>query len=161
MSSSNPADAQAGRALAAAIRYANRSVRSRRELVAYVSRLDCSAHAAARAVSRCAALGLVDDPLGARLWAEQWARRGYAASVIRSKLLAKGFVSGAVDEAAQTLATPHDEVARARRLIRGRMPASTDSRQRFRLARLLASHGFDPDVIEQALGHESTEPVAS
>ena len=107
-----------------------------------------SAAAAARAVAECRRRGLVDDLAAARLWAGHWMRRGYAWSAIRQKLSAKGIDEPAIREAAQGLDVSADEVARARQLVRQRTRSSAGQA---RLARMLASRGFDEDVIGQVL----------
>ena len=159
MSSSKPQD-DASRALAAAVRYANRGVRSRREVAAHLRRRGWSSRAVAQAAARCAGGGFVDDRVGARLWAEQWARQGYAWAAIRVKLAAKGFSARAIEEAARGIAHPVDEAARARQLIATRRRSARDPRQRFRLARLLLSRGFYPELIEQVLGASIEEDGA-
>jgi SOS response regulatory protein OraA/RecX len=115
----------------------------------YLARLGVSSARAAQLVRACRARGLLDDRLGATLWAEQWARRGYAQAAIRAKLAAKGFGDASIHEALASRGLT-DEAARVRALIErrgGRGPRGKPAR----LARLLRSRGFEPELIERVL----------
>lgn len=95
---------------------------------------------------------MLDDEAGARLWADQWARRGYAWDAIRAKLSLKGFSDQAIERAATRLGLAGDDEARARLVAathRRRQHARPQSR--WALARTLTSRGFDTDVIERVL----------
>ncbi|MBI3319541.1 MAG: regulatory protein RecX [Candidatus Omnitrophica bacterium] len=109
-----------------------------------------SATRAARVVNDYRAHGVLDDRASARLWAGQWARRGYAASAIRVKLSAKGFDEDLIQDILQRYPASEDE-ERARLVMarRARHPATRLARAR--LARTLASRGFDSDLIERIL----------
>jgi SOS response regulatory protein OraA/RecX len=100
---------------------------------------------------------MVDDRLCARLWADHWARRGYAWSAIRVKLSEKGLDEQAIEHAASWLGTASDDDARARLVIAQRLRRRAGARQRSRLGRALASRGFDSDLIERIL-NESFGP---
>ena len=168
MSSSKPAGERAAasrttRVLAALPRYLRTGVRSTRDVRSYLGRRGVSAGRAARLVAGYRARGWLDDRAAARLWADHWAREGYAASLIRAKLSAKGFSEDVIDETATRCCPPTDDQARARLLVatylqrhapprRVRsLPAPAEGRQAGRLARTLASRGFDSDLIEQVL----------
>ena len=116
------------------------------------------ARAAARAVHTFKAQGLLDDRAAARLWAEQWARQGYAASAIRLKLSEKGFSDGLVAEIITRYHPPADDEARARHLMARRAHPRTSRAPRVRLARALASRGFDAELIERLLGGSFDDP---
>ena len=150
MSSSKPAaDALA----AGALRYARSGVRSARDLLTYLQRRHASPAAASRILARCRTLGLIDDQAAARLWAGQWARRGYAAAAIRLKLQAKGFEARISDQAvAHAGLASDDDETRARLLVTSSLRRHTMGVGRSqRLARVLASRGFEPELIDRVL----------
>ena len=159
MSSSKPRNDAEQRLLASAIRYAGTGVRSSRQVLALLRRAGASSREAQRLVAACRARGLVDDRASTRLWAEQWARRGYAWSAIRVKLSGKGFADGDIVAAARHLGTTADDAARAREVAassRRRVPRATAQR----LARLLASRGFDADLIEHVVAESCGSPAS-
>lgn len=137
------------RARALATRYARARVRSAHEILAYLKRHRVSPHLCARILASCHAQGLVNDRACARLWAEEWARRGWSWNAIRGKLRAKGLAEEALEAAEEQLAGEAAETARAQQLIE--KCAGTHPDQRTRIARRLASRGFDPDLIERLL----------
>jgi len=148
MSSSKPSREFAS-ALAAAIRYTRAHVHSRQEVLQYLKRLGVSDGVGREVVAECADRGLVDDRACARLWAEHWAKLGYAQAAIHQRLTEKALHATAIEHAINLVTRDSDDEARARvvvarHLSRGRPPRS-------RLARALASRGFDPDVIERVL----------
>ena len=157
MSSSKPAGERAAasrttRVLAALPRYLRTGVRSTHDVLSYLRRRGVSAGRAAGLIAEYRARGWLDDRAAARLWAEHWVRQGYAASAIRARLSAKGCSEDVIDEAATRCCPPTDDQARARLVAaRHARRASTGQRARFRLARALASRGFEPDLIEQVL----------
>ena len=135
-----------------ALRYARVGVRSTRDVLTYLERRGASPQTAARILADCRARGFLDDGTAARLWAEQWARRGYASSAIRVKLQAKGFEARISDEAADRVGTPQADEARARLLVASSLRRQAARQGRLaRLARMLASRGFDSDLIERVL----------
>ena len=154
MSSSKSAASPARALTTAALRYARVGVRSTRDVLTYLERRGASPNTVARILADCRALGLLDDQAAARLWAEQWARRGYASAAIRMKLQAKGFDARVSDEAAARVGPASDDEPRARLIAAAalRRPRSRPGRSQ-RLARLLASRGFDSDLIERVLAH--------
>ena len=123
--------------------------------MALLRRHGVSARGAVRAVKTYQAQGLLDDHTAARLWADHWARQGYAWVAIRAKLAAKGFPVRAVEAVAQRLAHPAEETTRARQLVAQQLRAGATSQQRSRLARRLSSRGFDSELIETLLGEWS------
>ena len=136
--------------LALVIRYARARVRSTREAAAYLASHGIAPRTASHALARARLMGLLDDRVCARLWAETWARQNYAAAAIRQKLEAKGLEAGVVAAALRALEAEQDDRARARDVIARRLRRR--SAHRAQLARALASRGFDADVIEQVLG---------
>jgi SOS response regulatory protein OraA/RecX len=97
------------------------------------------------------AQGLLDDRAAARLWAEHWARQHYADSAIRLKLLAKGFDEPLARNTIARLTCDADDEERARRLLAQHLRRSSSRSVPSRLARLLASRGFDSELIERVL----------
>ena len=137
-------------ARAGADRYVRSGVRSTRELRAYLAARRVGSEAAERLIREYERSGALDDRACARLWAEQWARRQYAWNTIRERLITKGLPTDAIESAAQSVGHPAAERSRARALVAraarggGRLAWS-------RLARTLASRGFDPELIDEVL----------
>lgn len=154
--------ADAGRwwdVLALARRYAGRGVRSTQEVRTYLRRHGVPPAAIRDAIAACRAQGLLDDRACARLWTEHWARRGYAWAAIRLRLTAKGLTDDAIRMAERTMGRAPDDLARAREVVTQRARRA-GPRERSRLARVLASRGFDADVISRVLT-ESFGPIPS
>lgn len=150
MSSSKP-ESDAARALARATRYVRTGVRSTEDVRLHLRRQGLSPAIIEPIVARLCAQGLLDDRICARLWAEQWARRGYGWAAIRTKLVAKGLDEDALAEAQRRVEVPGADAARARVVTaRWRRPGG-GRRERARLARTLASRGFDAELIDQVL----------
>lgn len=150
MSSSNPGDEP--RAPAGLLRYLRSGVRSTHEVVSRLRQHGVSSRDAARLVRAYRARGVLDDRAGVRLWADHWARQGYASAAIRLKLAAKGFDAQAIEDTVSRFVPPSDDEARARVLLAQRRDRVSGRPGRARLARALAAHGFEPDVIERLLG---------
>ena len=169
MSSSKPGT-ERHRTLAAALRYAQSGVHSAEEVRAYLRRRGVASTAIARIVAACREQGSVDDRACARLWAEHWARRGYAGAAIARRLSAKGLDAHTIDVELNYLARGSPDDARARLLADSYLRRHSGSPQRERslpaprragrLARTLASRGFDSDVIERVLGESFDSPRA-
>ena len=157
MSSSKLTLNNAASAVAAVARFARRRVRSTAEVRAYLRRRGVSDVTAEHVLAACRARSLLDDPAAARLWAEQWARAGYAWSVIREKLTAKGFDEAVLERLERTVGTVAEDAARARGLITRDVqqpPHRNTAQERARLARRLTARGFDPELIESLLTDE-------
>ena len=135
-------------------RYLKSGVRSTHEVLTYLRRRGISAGRAASLVAAYRAQGLLDDRAAARLWADHWARQGYASAVVRLKLEAKGFSSDVSDATITQFVPSTDDEARARLVAAQRAHRATGRLARTHLARGLASRGFDSDLIERIL-HES------
>lgn len=154
---SSKREAEPARVLGQALRYVRTGVRSTRELRAFLTHRGLTRRAVDEIVGACRGRGLLDDRAGARLWVEHWARQGYGWSALQAKLSAKGFDEPAIRSVAASYGTTAEDVARARRLVASRIqrPAahsqSAVSPRQVRLARTLASRGFDADVIERVL----------
>ena len=159
MSSSKSED-DVTRALATARRYVRASVRSRHEVTIYLHRRGVSPEIASRAVAMLGTQDVLNDGVCARLWAEQWARRGYASAAIRLKLAAKGLDEETITQTLTQRRISVDDAARARALAARATRAGAHHLERTRVARRLASRGFDPDLIEQIL-NESFDPLVS
>ncbi len=153
ISSSRPGD-DPHRLLAVATRYTQRGVRSTQDVLAHLRRAGASAGTAARVVVECRSRGIVDDRACAQLWADHWARRDYAWSAIRLKLSEKGLDAQTIDTAAHKLGNASQDEARARHAVtdaQRRSSSRSTPHQADRLARTLASRGFDSDLIERIL----------
>ena len=141
------ASTEAARAWALATRYTQARVRSSHDVLTYLQRHDVPRSLGARTVAACQAQGLIDDHACAQLWAEHWARQGWAWVAIREKLLAKGLPAQAIEAASERLGGEAAERLRAQQFVEQR--GSISSHQRRRTARALAARGFDAELIEQ------------
>ena len=152
MSSSKPGNDPTCRAHTLADRYTRGRVRSTGEVLTYLRRQVVSSSTAARVIAASRARGLLDDHACARLWADHWARRGYAWSAIRAKLAAKGLAEDVIEAMLRRLAADVTDEDRARALVasslRRRGPRPVDVRS---AARTLQARGFDEEVIARAL----------
>jgi SOS response regulatory protein OraA/RecX len=137
--------------VAVALRSCRRRVRSTRDVLTLLHQQGFPRATAEQAVAICQARGLLDDAACARLWAETWARRGYAWSAIRAKLSEKGLGAAAIARAAGWVQASAGDAARAREVAERLWRRQTGSRRRPAVARALAGRGFDPDLIEQIL----------
>lgn len=145
MSSSKPSR-RIPSVLTALVRYTRTGVRSERDVRAYLRRRGLSADETARLVTLCRARSVIDDRAGACLWADHWARQGYAWRAIRAKLAAKGFADAAIAPLTQRVGSAEAELARAR------VVASTArGRSRPHLVRKLSARGFEDAVIEEVV----------
>jgi SOS response regulatory protein OraA/RecX len=131
-------------ALAVATRALARREHSRRSLRERLLRARVGAGEADEVVEELLRLGLLDDGRFARERARVLAERGKGDQAIRFDLRREG-VQGAEIEAALAVLDPERE--RAARLVvrRGATPAT---------ARLLASRGFDEDVVAAVVAPE-------
>lgn len=150
MSSSNRVSSRARRVLAALARYTRTGIRSERDVRAWLRRRGFSEPEAARLIAQCRARSVIDDRAGACLWAEQWARRGYAWAAIRERLAARGFEDAAIAPLARRFGNAEAETARAEAVVAGGRGES-----RARLARRLAARGFDDDLITRVMGDDA------
>ena len=141
-------------------RYVRSGVRSTREVLRYLHRRGVPSNDATRLVRSYHRQGWLDDQIGVRLWAEQWARRGYAAAAIRVKLIDKGFDAHCIKETLNQFFPPTEDALRARAFLAHRARHAPGSASRTRLARLLAARGFEPDLIEQLLGESPSSDDA-
>lgn len=158
MSSLKPPPDELSRARILVGRYARGRVRSIREVLAYLRRRGVPSATAARVIVECRARGMLDDETCARLWADHWARRGYAWQAIHAKLTAKGLDEQAIGRVARRFGTAvDDEAARARRVATAYLRRHHATGTTQRLARTLSSRGFDSEVIERVL----TESIGS
>ena len=138
------------RVLSTLPRYLRARVRSTSEVTDYLRRRGVPPQQASRAVAECRTRGFLDDRACARLWADHWARGGYAASAIRLKLAAKGLPGEVIGEVTRAYGAPADEEARARLVAAA--ARRRGSREAGRLARALVARGFEADLIERIVG---------
>ena len=137
--------------MTAVTRYLRAGVHSKQEISAYLQRRGIQTTVAQRVMAEARANGLINDDACAKLWAEHWARRGYAWSAIRLKLTAKGLSDEVIARAAKTLHMASADLLRARELVNHHLQRTTTRNASPRVWRLLTSRGFDQDVIEQVL----------
>lgn len=149
MSSSSPGD-DVARALAVATRWLRTGVRSTHEVRSYLTGRRVRPGAITRVVSECRRRGLLDDRACARLWADHWARRGYAWAAIRQRLAMKGLPEAAIDAAAARTGAMAD-AERARHAAEHWCRRPSARRSPVRLGRFLAARGFDESVIEHVV----------
>ncbi len=135
---------------ARADRYVRGRVRSTAELHAYLARREWPAADIASAIRAYQRRGWLNDGACARLWAEQWARQGYAWAAIRLRLLAKGLPPAVVDRAGHQQALVRTDLLRARALVTHALRGGRAAVAR-RLSRRLAARGFDEETIRQVL----------
>jgi len=145
-------DARAlARLLSLAHRYVRSGVRSTRDVTDYLNRRGVSPETAAHVVADYQARGELDDLACAKLWAEHWSRSGYAWAAIQMRLEAKGLHEHTIQHVRGPLGTPSADEARARTLATRLLSRRLARQPRARLARLLAAHGFDAELIERLL----------
>ena len=146
--------------LVAAQRYIQKSVRSVQEVREHLKRNGVSEEAAEAFIAGAHSRNWLDDRSAAVLWAEHYARKGYAWVYIQERLLQKGFAVRLIERVAKESQLPATDEARARALVANSKDACADIRQKSRLARRLALHGFDSEMIEQLLG-DSTNCISA
>ena len=151
MSSLKPDDQERCRAVALVKRYMRGGPRSSWEVGAYLARHKVSPRVAHRVIQDCVTRGVLDDEACACLWAEHWSRAGYASPSIRARLAAKGFDDETLDHAIAQLQSSFDDEARAKAVAARSDRPGAGRRERARVARRLASRGFDADLIERVL----------
>ncbi len=153
MSGLDTRDAMARLALTLARRHLRSGTRSTAQLRAFLAARHLPASLTETLIARCTQEGLLDDAACAMLWARTLRERGYALTAIREQLMEKRLPAGAIERALASLrAEASDalwavELVRQQRQRRGASAAATPQR----LARWLAAHGFDEDVIADAL----------
>ena len=108
----------------------------------------------------CQQGGWLDDAAATKLWAEHWARQGYAWRAIREKLRARGLGEDTIAVVAKTVGAQVQDEARARQLIAASRIKAADATLRSQLARRLASRGFEAELIERIL-NETTQTRSS
>ena len=153
MSSSRPAADNPVTAVAWLTRYARTHVRSTFEARQYLRRRGVRPAAIERAMAACQGRGLLDDSACARLWASHWARQGYAWAAIRLKLLEKGLSEASIAAATEAVdATAAGDAERAHQVLAQHVSRRSGiAPPRPRLARILASRGFDSETIDHLL----------
>lgn len=143
-------------------RYLRSGTRSRAEVGAYLARRGVSSEESARLLSVLQRAGAVDDRACAKLWVQRLVDDGYTWSLIRERLREKQLSERLIDEQLTHARTQHADDGRVRALAKARLsrlPVS-DPRRRARLARWLASRGFDSDLIDQVLAELIPVPVS-
>lgn len=153
MSSSKPAAGNPATAVERLTRYVRTRVRSTSEARDYLRHLGMRPSAIQRAVAACQVCGWLDDSACARLWASHWARQGYAWAAIRLKLLEKGLSETSIASATEAMdVTAAGDAERARQVLARHLRRGAGSAPpRPRLARILASRGFDSETIDHLL----------
>lgn len=125
---------------------------SAREMTLRLRRAGMDPETASGVTAECIRLGLINDQMYARDYAEVLANRGLGSRRIRMELSRRGVAEFAA-EAAEELAA--DELERAvdagqvkMRLI---SPGDPPLKKRQKLYRFLSSRGFLPDVVREAV----------
>ena len=147
-------------ALARAARALRPRDRSRRALEDRLTRAGVPALARNEALETLERVGLVDDARVAATRAQALAERGFGDAAIRYDLEREGLAGDLVEQA---LAELEPERERARELVARRRPGAEQPVQPgaehsgqpgagARIARWLATKGFDPSSVEDALG---------
>jgi len=124
-------------------------VRSVSQARIFLQRHGASQEESLRLLAALQAQGGLDDRACARLWADHWARAGWASEAIHGKLLQKGLSVSTVVSAIAAMGLDVEDEARARQLIRQRGKRKSS---RLSLSRLLAARGFDAGLIARVLG---------
>ena len=143
-----------------ASRYLRFGTRSTAQVRAYLAARQVPERLIGRLVVECSRAGRLDDRACAKLWATTLAERGYAQAAIRSQLAVKGLDAALIEQVLSTPAARAPDDARARTmaeaLLRGRSPRGPQLRRR--LARRLASRGFDAELIDRVLADSLGPP---
>lgn len=134
---------------------------SAKEMTQRLRKAGMAPELAEEVTGECIRLGLINDEMYARDYAEVLANRGLGGRRIRQELSRRGvaeFAGDAVEELSES------ETDRALLAARGKMrlipPADPPLKKRQKLYRFLSSRGFSPDVIFQtvdAVLHEVDE----
>ena len=141
-------DHEAARVLASVTRYLRTAVRSTNDVRSYLTQRGIAPRVRDAVLLQATAQGLLDDRAAARLWADHWARRGYAWAAIHERLSQKGFDDPTIHAVALRYGSVSEDQTRARALVAGLLRQDLSPKI---LARKLASRGFDTDVIDRVL----------
>ena len=147
------------RVLALVRRYLRHRVRTVHDVQVYLQRHRVPEPLRTQVLDACVAQGLLDDVIAGRLWAEHWARRGYASHAIHAKLTAKGLNAQTIRQVIQAVGTTETDDMRARVVAARVVVSAPGPPVRLRVARRLASRGFDSDVIERILHELFHSPI--
>ncbi len=133
--------------------------RSTAQLRAYLDARHLPSSLTEPLITQCTREGLLDDAVCAILWAKTLRDRGYALAAIREQLLAKGLSAGVIAPALASLRAEADDAQVASEIVhrQRRVRAIAPPSQPQRLARWLAHHGFDEDVITDVLSGDTTD----
>jgi regulatory protein len=141
-------DAKGAKAYALALRYLGVRLRSRRELMDYLSRKGCEPVDAEGALARLEELGLVDDAKFARAWiADRMALRPRSRMQLAQELTAKGIARDAVDEALREI-EPEKETATLAVLIERKKRAGYSDEK---LVAYLQRKGYRWNLIKEVM----------
>lgn len=136
--------------------------RSRSEIARALQRRGYDETIVLQVLTRLGELGYLDDAELALARASAWMRARLGPESIRRRLEALGLDEAAVDRALSQAAEAqgfNPEAAAREVLVKRRLdPAALGPRDRARAARLLASRGFDEDVIGNVLGRADVDP---
>ena len=123
--------------------------RSRSELARKLRDAGYPAAVAAQVVERFVEIELLDDERFAAAWVRTRATAGYGARRIGQELARKGIAPEVAAAALESIAGSHEQLARARAALRGRVAA--DRKERDKLVRRLVGKGFSLQTAIQAL----------
>lgn len=108
--------------------------------------------AAARAVvAQGRRQGWLDDRACAKLWADHWARQGYAWTAVADRLRAKGLDEASIGLAGEELGLARADRTRAQELVSRWAAGAANARALERAARRLAARGYDAEFIDDVV----------
>ena len=141
--------------------YLRTGTRSRAEVRLYLQRRGLPSLEVVRVTRELERAGALDDRACAKLWMQRWMDEGYAWHLIRERLREKQLSERVIDELfSATRCEPDSRRLRAIATARWACLPASDPRRRQRLARWLASRGFDLDLIERVLAELIPIPVS-
>ena len=151
MSSSKPRASDTDPAIAQLLRYLSSGVKTVSDAAGFLARRGMSGPEIAEAIRVCQRRGLLNDAASAQLWADHWARQGYARAAIARKLHDKGLDDARRTEALDRLDREQTDRDRARQLAVTARGHAAHPQVRVRVARRLAARGFDAELITQVI----------
>jgi SOS response regulatory protein OraA/RecX len=134
--------------------FARRGVRTSVEARNFLDRAGVPLTQADQLITALKSEGLLDDAACAKLWADHWARAGWAAWAIREKIFQKGLGQPDIELALEALSLKEGDEARAREWVASRKHKTASRTAR---CRALAARGFEPELIRRVLGSRDEE----
>lgn len=148
-------------ALSVVRRYVRFGARSVNEVRVYLKRRGISEPLARQAIAESLREGALDDRVCAKLWAIRFSDDGFAWAAIRAKLRDKGFEEPLIHATVRPLQQDADDATRAATLVSHRYRGHRRPCAPHRVARWLASRGYDADLIEHILATTAYSDLTS